>query len=285
MEASLKTWREHYLQSLSGYWGPEEAKSLFYRMLEHVSGLKSTHLHTQPDYLLPAEAQKGMQKGLERLAHGEPLQYITGETDFYGLRIACSPAALIPRPETEELIQLCESLALVSPVHAADIGTGTGCIALALKKIYPMARVTGLDISREALDLAQNNAALNDLSVVFESMNILDAEAWKTLPNLDLLVSNPPYVDPSEAAEMRPHVLNHEPHLALFTKQEPLEFYRALAIVAQEKLNPDGWVALEINPLFADETRSLFEYAGLNATVHRDIFGRNRFVLAQKRMT
>ncbi len=198
---------------------------------------------------------------VKRLQREEPIQYITGQTFFYGLTIKTIPAVLIPRPETEELVEwIVETYrkAGEEPQRILDLGTGSGCIALALKKAFGRAAVTGTDISEEALKIASENAKLNRLSVHFEQDDMCDIPQKNQ--RFDLLVSNPPYVLHSERKRMSRNVLNHEPHTALFVDDgDPLKYYRCALLYAEKVLTPGGRVFFEINERMENEMAKLIK--------------------------
>jgi len=264
--------------------------------------------------------ESALQDDLRRLACGEPVQYVVGEAEFCGRRLRVAPGVLIPRPETEELCRwILSSLAdcdsVYSPLFAKeksplptgegrggarilDIGTGSGCIALTLAAELPQAKVTAWDISDDALAIARDNAARLGISVRFERQDVLryslpavenPSEAslageclWGT--PFCLIVSNPPYICRQEAAAMEPHVLEHEPHVALFVPDDDaLLFYRAIARLGLQALSPGGWLYFEINPLYADPLVVLLGDMGYDHIESRtDQFGKVRFVRARK---
>ncbi|RMF30637.1 MAG: peptide chain release factor N(5)-glutamine methyltransferase, partial [Bacteroidetes bacterium] len=236
---------------------------------------------------LPPEALERLRAIGERLASGEPVQYVLGQADFYGLKFRVSPAVLIPRPETEELV--AEGLKFLraldpeqAPPTVLDVGTGSGCIALTLKKHAPRTRVLALDLSAEALEVARENARSLQLEVEFLQGDILDPASWAHLPPLDLLISNPPYIAPEERSLMPRQVLEHEPPEALFTPTaDPLVFYRALARLGKEKLRPQGLLLAECNEFRAGEIQGLLQQAGYAAELLQDLEGKDRMVKAR----
>jgi len=223
----------------------------------------------------------------ERLSNGEPIQYITGNAWFYGDQFAVSPAVLIPRPETEELVEwvlqwLAQTGKKESPPRVLDVGTGSGCIAIEIKKRYPASDVTALDIQADALALARRNAASIGVRIQFLEQDILNASAWDQLPAFDVLVSNPPYVLEAERPQMAPQVRNFEPDIALFVPDEdPLRFYQALGALAIRKLDSGGALFAECHYLKCREVAALWERMGLSAIeIRRDLYGHERIVKA-----
>ena len=219
---------------------------------------------------------------LEDLKQSRPIQHIIGYTDFCGCRIGVSPDVLIPRPETEEMVGwIVKSYELgVRSGGILDLCTGSGCVAIALKKAFPAADVTAVDVSPEALEIARENAKNNGVEMRFVQGNVLDG-----LNGVDgsygLIVSNPPYVRDSERAQMLRNVLDYDPALALFVPDDdPLLFYKAIATIAKGHLADDGQVVVEINEALAEETCAVFKAQGFNPKVHEDFRGKPRWVSA-----
>ncbi|MFT3885306.1 MAG: peptide chain release factor N(5)-glutamine methyltransferase [Flavobacteriales bacterium] len=215
---------------------------------------------------------------LKRLRKGEPLQYVLGSTDFHGLRIGVDRHVLIPRPETEELVDLAIRAQEAPPRRILDIGTGSGCIALALKKAFPAAEVTGMDVSAEALRCASGNGKDLGLDVHWLQADILSPEV--ALPAADLVISNPPYIPQAEEAAMHANVLEHEPHLALFVPDaDPLLFYRAIARKALVALPPGGQLWFEGHFLHAPAVAELLRGLGYGSVnVFPDLSGQPRII-------
>ncbi len=264
-------------------YGEKEARALARMVVEDVLHLRFTHVIA---CIIPAldEAQtRLMDSAVERLLRHEPIQYITGHTTFCGLNIRVNKSVLIPRPETEGLVELAASLLPddCSPT-VMDACTGSGCIAITLKHRHPRWQVQACDISAAALDVARSNAQANDTDVTFSQTDILT----DTLPpaSLDLLVSNPPYVRRSEISAMESNVLDYEPHLALFVSDDdPLVFYRSLARQGKQALRSSGHLAVEVNTALADEAAELLEqHQYNNIRINNDLFGRPRFVTCQR---
>ena len=221
------------------------------------------------------DAEK-VEKAVVRLLNGEPIQYVVGRTLFCGLTIGVRPGVLIPRPETEELV---EAVSKGRRTSILDIGTGSGCIAFALKHRFPQADVTAMDISEDALRIAQENAQRLELDIHFIQQDIL--HATPEVMKYDLIVSNPPYVCESERAQMERHVLDYEPGLALFVPDDdPLLFYRAIINYASTALMDGGMLAFETNREYATEVGMLMKEGGWsNVEVKRDMFNNERIVI------
>jgi len=256
-----------------------EIKSIIYRLLEKELAISRADIAAEKAVSLDDDRRQQLHRMIKRVNAEEPVQYILGESEFYGRTFKVNRHVLIPRPETEELVRTALQLArhLASP-QIVDIGTGSGCIATTLSLERRDARVAGTDVSTEALAVAIENAAMLKASVTFTLTDILTNEF--PFREVDMIISNPPYVTPGEAVAMYKNVLDYEPHLALFTPSEdPLAFYRAILRHAQHAARPGGTVIVEINEQYGREVADLFRahrFTGLE--ILTDIFGKNRIV-------
>ena len=218
---------------------------------------------------------------IKDLKHHRPIQHILGKADFCGMTLAVNENVLIPRPETEGLVELVKSR-LQSPHRILDLCTGSGCIAIALAKVFPNAEITAVDISEKALGVAQQNAWNQRVTINFIQFDILSDDLAE-LPMFDAIVSNPPYVREQEKAAMQPNVLDYEPSKALFVPDnDPLLFYRRIAEVAHKHLVPNGLLIAEINENLGEETAGLFRTNGFETSLHNDFKEKTRFVLGRK---
>ena len=276
----------HIQEALDGLYPPEEIRALTRLLQEEVCGLSPVEAFLHKDRILDEPIRKKIEVIVERLKKNEPVQYVLGHTHFDGLRIGVAPGVLIPRPETEELtLLIADENRECPPSSIVDIGTGSGCIAIALSHRFPECRVEGWDISPDALRIAEANNRSLGTRVQFRQLDILhftpEADAYG---HYDMIVSNPPYIVPSEADAMEPNVLDHEPHSALFVpEEEPLLFYRAIAVAARHLLHDGGRLYFEINPLFARETEQMLHDEGFrHIQVRRDLSGRERFASATR---
>ncbi|WP_276091526.1 peptide chain release factor N(5)-glutamine methyltransferase [Pedobacter sp. JY14-1] len=263
---------------LSGRYDRDEIAAICSLVVEQVSGKDRTALRTGMMAAVPGAELQEYERVLKELQEGLPLQYVLGEADFYGLKFKVSPAVLIPRPETEELVEwVLESAVSNSGLGILDVGTGSGCIAVTLARHLPVAAVKGLDISQEALSIARYNSTVNHVDIEFI---LADIRGYASRDKFDLIVSNPPYVKQEERADMEAHVLDHEPHLALFVADEnPLEFYDAIADFALEHLRPGGMLFFEINAALGNEMVSLMEAKGFkNSLLRKDMQGKDRML-------
>ena len=257
---------------LAGLYDTAELESVKKALCLELLGTKET---------LPADAERDrkLDSALTRLAQGEPLQYVIGSTPFCGLKFSVDSRVLIPRPETAELVEWVTRDAAASG-SLLDIGTGSGCIAVALAHNLPHWKVQGWDISEGALEVACENSRLNGTDVEFRKVDILDAPELGRC--FDVIVSNPPYVLESEKAQMESTVLDNEPHTALFVPDaEPLMFYRAIAVFGKKALVPGGALYFEINPIEALDLKMMLEQAGYhNVELRSDIYGKLRMIKA-----
>ena len=264
-----------------------EARALAFALLEDGFDVERTAVYADKVSNFGDAEHKRLNDILSRMENGTPLQYAIGKARFRGEFFKTNPAVLIPRPETEELVELCAAWSKDylkkkgggAPLRILDAGTGSGCIAICLaKEMKNKAYVEAWDISEEALAVAKENADLHGAKVIFKKRDILN---FKSETAFDLIVSNPPYITDEERKDMEAHVLDYEPHTALFVSDhDPLLFYRALAKLAKECLAPNGMIAAETNRMFADDVRRLFEENGLEKTkTLTDCFGNKRFVV------
>jgi len=278
---TLKEFKEHFFKRLSPLYPAQELESFFRILMETYLGLSSIDVHLNPDKKIKLKKLDHLLAARERLVHFEPLQYILGQTEFYGLHFTLNPNVLIPRPETEELVEwILKDTNARAHFNILDIGTGSGCIAVSLAKHLPLASVDALDVSKDALKLASQNAELNNAEVHFLLQNILETKALQN--PYDIIVSNPPYVRNLEKKEIDANVLDYEPHLALFVEDhDALIFYRKIAELAKGALSPKGSLYVEINQYLAEETQVLFKRFGFNEVVLRNDFaGKPRMIKA-----
>ncbi|HNX42985.1 MAG TPA: peptide chain release factor N(5)-glutamine methyltransferase [Bacteroidales bacterium] len=264
--------------------GREESGAMVYRLFEHYLHLNRASVVLSRQMFPGKRQQKKLLQAARQLADNIPLQYITGEAFFDGLTFRVNRHVLIPRPETEEMVSLAAGIFAGRRPHSIlDIGTGSGCIAVSLKKHFPESRVIAVDVSKMALRVAQRNASDNGLQVEFLHGDILKPHGFRNMPVFDLIISNPPYVTESEKSLMRANVLDYEPGKALFVPdKDPLLFYNAVARFARRFLAGNGMILFEINENFGKATVDLLKSLGYSrAEVRRDFRGKDRFVIAQ----
>lgn len=278
----IRDYRAYFIQELTPICSAEEAESFFYIILEDLQQLKRVDLALNPDLSLSEEQLNQWNAYLAQLKLEIPVQYVLGKTNFFGLDFEVNPAVLIPRPETEELVDwIIESQKENSKdqnLRIIDIGTGSGCIAISLAKNIPNAQVTALDVSVDALATAQKNAQNNKVDIAFKNQNILETNDLQE--RFDVIVSNPPYVRDLEKVEIKKNVLDYEPHLALFVENEnALIFYKKIAELAQKNLKPNGFLFFEINQYLGREMIGMLEEMGFkNIILKKDIYGNDRMI-------
>lgn len=275
---------QHYTQLLTSLYDAAEAYSIVKEWLWQRLNI------TQQDYLLDKaisitnEQQHQLRADFNRLLQHEPWQYIVGKAYFYDMELFVTSDVLIPRPETEELVHNIAQFYKhkPKPQKIIDICTGSGCIAIALKKLFPDAKVIALDVSEKALQIAKKNAERQQTAIQFECLDILE---MAHLPTSDLIVSNPPYVTHQEKQEILPNVLQHEPHLALFVPDEkPLLFYEKITKLAIHSLKQNGLLAFELNDKYATETAALLRSTAVfDVELLQDLHNKERMLLAVKK--
>ena len=280
-----------FRSELKNTYSAEEIENfIFYSMNEYL-GFSRRHLQLKAEQPLADTEVRRFQTIVEELKSYKPIQYILGHTEFYGYKIRVNEHVLIPRPETEELVEYIlqgtrDEGREADELNIIDLCTGSGCIAIALKKNLSEATVSAIDISDEALLIAKANAILNQTKINFLQGDILELNNSKSqqFNNFDVMVSNPPYVRQSEKGKMGRNVLDHEPHLALFVKDEDaLVFYKAIADFALQNLAPDGKLYFEINENLGAEVKKLLETKGFkNVEVKKDMSGKDRIVASSK---
>ncbi len=279
---TIKHYRDYFIQELTPLYDVGEVESFFYLILEAKYQLRRVDLALQPDLAFSESELKIWSSILEQLKKEIPIQYILGVTHFYGLEFEVNSAVLIPRPETEELVDWIIQKSKIknqkSKLKILDIGTGSGCIAIALAKNLPNAQVFALDVSEQALATAKTNAEKNQVQLSFIHQSIL--ETLDLGQQFDIIVSNPPYVRELEKLEIKKNVLDNEPHLALFVEDnDALIFYRKIAQLAQKNLNPQGQLYFEINQYLGQEMLDLLREMGFkNSELRQDIYGNDRMI-------
>lgn len=285
MFSRTKTVRESFQQFqnlISKTYETEEARSIAQLVFKDVLGYNTIQLILNENELLPASLFEQLDQIAHLLNQHQPVQYILGHEEFMGLDFNVNPSVLIPRPETEELVEwILKDYSKTNELSIIDIGTGSGCIAISLKKNIPSAIVDAIDISEDALKIAQKNGQKNNVEIQFIQSDILSFDLQKLY---DVIVSNPPYVLEKEKAEMNRNVLDFEPSTALFVKDnDPLLFYKRIVNIALEKLKNKGSLYFEINESFANETLNLFDKSIWNSVeIRKDIRGKDRMIKAIK---
>lgn len=278
----IKEYKINFIKSLLPFYDEMEAESFFYILIENKCQLRRIDLALDADKEFSEDEISIWTIILEKLKTQIPIQYILGTTHFYGLEFMVDENVLIPRPETEELVdwivKLNSKISKKKNLRILDIGTGSGCIAISLAKNIPNSEVFAIDVSEKALAVAEKNSKLNTVSVTFLHKNILETTSLDQ--KFDIIVSNPPYVRNLEKSEIKTNVLDNEPHLALFVADDDaLIFYKKIAELAAANLNPNGQLFFEINQYLGKETLDLLESLGLkNRELRKDIYGNDRMI-------
>ncbi len=279
--------KKYFNKKLELHFSPSEVKFMFNASLEKRLSLSPEELLFSNDIRLSESDLLFVRTIAHRLLENEPFQYIIGETEFYGLKLKTDARALIPRPETEELVDWIKNSfeKLDEPLSILDFCTGSGCIALALNKIFLQASVSATDVSEQALDLAKENNQLNQLNVSFYQHDLLNEDvSFISDESLDCIVSNPPYIPEKDKLEMSENVLGFEPHLALFVSDEnPLIFYQKIAEHALLKLKKGGLLFFEIHENLAEDTKNLLNQMKYHSIeIKKDLQGKDRMIKAVK---
>lgn len=269
-----------YHEELDGMYGSGEVSAFGEMLFEAFLGWDRVWVLTSREQTVDQSDLLRFHWALEDLKRHRPIQHIIGHVNFCGCRIAVSPDVLIPRPETEEMVEWIVGSGQWVVGSILDLCTGSGCIAIALKKAFPTAEVTAVDVSSKALAMARQNAENNGAEVHFVEGDVLDGVNGFN-GSYGLIVSNPPYVMEKEKAQMQPNVLDYDPAMALFVPDDdPLRFYKAIAAIAKEHLATDGLLVVEINEALAVETCAVFEAQGFAPKVNDDFRGKHRWIAA-----
>jgi release factor glutamine methyltransferase len=280
-EQSLKT-------ALEAIYDNREAAAIAAMVMEFVTGKSSMDRWLIKNELLSDTHVERLQQYTHQLVIGKPVQYVLGEAWFAGLCLEVTSDTLIPRPETEELVNWCATWATANitstaPLTILEVGTGSGCIAIALQQKLPTAHITAVDISAAAIQVASNNAAKYNTPVHFKVQDFLDEKNWETLDSYDIIISNPPYIADMEKENMANHVLAFEPHTALFVPDNnALLFYNAIANFGNNHLSDGGALFVEINQALGKQTQEVFVQNNYNTLLKKDLFENDRMILATK---
>jgi release factor glutamine methyltransferase len=275
----MKTSIAHIRNSLEAFYSDAEIQSITYILLEKITDFSFPEILINKSKQLSEKQRETLEIFLEKLKNFEPLQYVVGEAEFFGMRFSVNRDVLIPRPETEELVEwILENHTKTQNISILDIGTGSGCIAIALKKHLPDAQVFALDISENALKVAKRNAEKNNVEINFLKQDIFKFQISNF--KFDLIVSNPPYIPENEKNTISENVLNYEPHTALFVPDNsPLIFYEKIIAFAKENLAENGAVYFETHYNKARDIADLFAQNGFTTTeIRKDLAGKERMV-------
>jgi len=268
---------------LLGIYDPRESSNIAEWVMEDLTGINHIDRIMHSHRILTEEQLDHYHEYVLRLSNGMPVQYVIGYGYFMGLRFRVNEDVLIPRPETEELVQWA-----IDDKHAPhtgasltilDVGTGSGCIPIMLKKKIPSANVHTIDISKDAIAVAKDNASIHQAEVDFHQGNFLDPSTWEGLPEADIIISNPPYIPLLDKDTINRNVLNFEPHLAIFVdNSDPLMFYKAIAAYAQNRLSKNGCIFVELDEGQASDLKKLMKRSGFLPELRKDMQGRDRLM-------
>ncbi|CAM1354332.1 peptide chain release factor N(5)-glutamine methyltransferase [Tenacibaculum insulae] len=288
----LQDFKTDFTAQLISTYPKTEIDTFFFILIDEYLGFKRIDTVLKADFFIPSDVLQTLNSCIKRLLNQEPIQYITGNTEFYGFPFLVNKNTLIPRPETEELVEWIilevngkKKEKITTPLTLLDIGTGTGCIPISLKKNLPNAIILAIDVSTEALKTAEENAKLNNVNIHFIEQDILKTDDLTEVlehEKLDVIVSNPPYVRNLEKVEIKNNVLENEPHLALFVNDNnPLIFYDKIANLAIKHLSKNGLLFFEINQYLGKETVEMLEKKGFkNIELKKDFVGNDRMIKA-----
>jgi release factor glutamine methyltransferase len=287
---NINKFRDYFNKTLKKLYPTSEIDTFLFLLLEEYLNFKRIDVVLKSNFEISPEDLTLLKSSTKLLEQEVPIQYILGKTEFYGFPFILNKHVLIPRPETEELVtSVLNKISKLERLHPIekekklkilDIGTGSGCIPISLKRSLPFAEITAIDIANEALIIAQKNASLNKVNINFIQQNILKTTALDDI--YDIIISNPPYVRVSEKIEIKNNVLKNEPHLALFVEDNnPLIFYSKIAELAKSHLTKNGTLFFEINQYLGKETVELIKLKGFNKIqLKKDIFGHDRIIIA-----
>ena len=281
-EMSIKELYRNFLIQLQKIYNLSEATAITDWVFEKMISLKRADIIKTPEKKITAAANNLIQNALQELLTHKPVQYVLGEAWFYHMKLKVNEHVLIPRPETEELVEqlIKDRKSKLTDPRILDIGTGSGCIPIAIKKNLPASVVTAIDLSMPALKLATENASMHNAAINFKQLDFLDESTWPSLPLFDIIISNPPYIPISEKDKLSKNVTDFEPHLALFVADKSaLIFYEKIAAFGKDHLLPNGKIYLETHEAHAKETAELFRAFYQTVMIKKDMYGKERMVL------
>ena len=278
----IKDLYRNFLVQLQKIYSLNEATAITDWVFEKMASLKRSDILKNPEKKITPVAGELIQKALQELRLHKPVQYVLGEAWFFRMKFKVNAHVLIPRPETEELVEqlINDRKSKLTDPAILDIGTGSGCIPIAIKKNLPASKLTGIDVSKDALALAKENAALHNVLINFTELDFLDESTWVSLPLFDIIISNPPYIPVNEKLKLGKNVTDFEPHLALFVPDDsPLIFYKKIADFGRDHLLPNGKIYLETHEDFAKETAALFRKHYQTVMIKKDMYEKERMII------
>lgn len=281
---TIKDLHQYSLSSLKSQYPETEAKNLTYMALSYIFNFSRYQIHVNFDKIVDEDQYAKIKNIVDELKQYKPIQYIFKETEFYNCRINVSEDVLIPRPETEELVDWIIQDLKNEEIEILDIGTGSGCIAIALAKNLSSSRVTAIDISPNAIEIAKSNAFANKVEIKFQEVDLFNIQKELQVSKFDIIVSNPPYVRECEKTMMKPNILNWEPEISLFVPDDnPLLFYNFIIQLATTSLKSKGQIFLEINENYPEEVKEVLIINDFSSIeIRKDISGKFRMIKASK---
>ncbi len=278
----IKELYRNFLVQLQKMYSLSEATAITDWVFEKMASLKRTDILKSPEKIITPAADALIQKALQQLLLHKPVQYVLGEAWFYHMKLKVNEHVLIPRPETEELVEqlITDRKSKLTDPAILDIGTGSGCIPIAIKKNLPASKLTAIDVSKYALALATENAAMHNAYITFTHLDFLDESRWVSLPVFDIIISNPPYIPVNEKEKLAKNVTQFEPHLALFVPDKsPLIFYEKIAAFGRDHLTHNGKIYLETHEDYAQQTAALFRGHYQTVMIKKDMYGKERMII------
>lgn len=295
---TMNDYYKYFVEQLKLIYDERESANIADWVLESIGGCKRSERISKPDKYFDSPALLKLNNALQQLMAHRPVQYVLGEAWFYRMKFFVNENVLIPRPETEELVELVveeiknkkfkirntevgQAVENISPVTILDIGTGSGCIAISLKKEIPYSNLFAIDVSIDALEVARENSKDQHAQIEFRQLDFLDEKLWPSLPLFDIIISNPPYIPEAEKTILAKHVSEHEPHVALFVSDsDPFIFYSKIAAFAGENLKENGKIFVEVHKDFSSEVQQIFAGEKFTTVIRKDIYGNDRMLTA-----
>ena len=279
---NLSTFFRNFIQQLQQIYSAHESANITDMCFEKIAGITKSDVIKNPDFSLSTIHFKNLEAALAELLLHKPIQYVLGEAWFYKLKFKVDESVLIPRPETEELVnEVFDFIKYNSSKKIIDIGTGSGCIPITIKKEFPENIITAVDVDEKAIAIATQNATTHHTEINFVQMNFLDKNNWNVFEKFDIVISNPPYIPIAEKELMDKNVISYEPHLALFVPDEqPLVFYKAIALFSKMHLAENGKIFMEVHENLAREVSDFFSQHQFQTEIKKDIFEKERMVMA-----
>ena len=281
---NLSNFYRYFIEQLQQIYSAHESANITDLCFEKTAGITKSDVIKNPDYNLSAIHFKNLEASLAELLLHKPVQYVLGEAWFYKLKFKVDKNVLIPRPETQELVnEVFYFIKYNSPKKIIDIGTGCGCIPITIKKEFPESIITAVDVDEKAIAIAKQNALTHQVEINFVQINFLDKDNWNVFEKFDVIISNPPYIPIAEKVLMDKNVTSYEPHMALFVPDElPLLFYEAIALFSKTHLTKNGKVFMEVHENLAKEVSELFSQHQFQTEIKKDIFEKDRMVMATR---